>query len=430
MSFNELGLDHSLVRAVEHAGYHSPTEVQRRAIPAALAGRDLLVSSHTGSGKTAAFLLPCLHRLTQPAKVAGIGPRILVLTPTRELALQVQQGALTYGRQLRRMRTIALVGGTPYGQQLRDLRSPVDVAIATPGRLIDHLERGRIDFSRLEVLIFDEADRMLDMGFIDDIETIVRRCPSDRQTLLFSATLEGVVGDMARRMTREPERIEVAGSVQNRAQIDQKLLFADDMGHKAKLLKHILKDEGLQQAVVFTATKRAAEELSEELRNEGFAAAALHGDMHQSLRNRTLEKLRHGRTTILVATDVAARGIDVAGISHVINFDAPRQAEDYVHRIGRTGRAGRSGIAFTLAGHTERGLIRNIERYTNSSLAVETIPGLEPTAPPPRPRRSGPRPGGGGGYRGAPRRGGGGGAPRRDGFRPSNGGQRSRSSVE
>ena len=378
MSFAELGLNPVVLKCLETTGYTDPTEVQRQAVPAALEGHDLLVSSHTGSGKTAAFLLPSLHKLAEPSQLPGNGPRLLVLCPTRELALQVQKQAMIYGAGMRKLRTVCLVGGAPFGPQFQALKVHPEVMIATPGRLIDHLERGRIDFSRLEVLVLDEADRMLDMGFVEDIEHIVARTPETRQTLLFSATLDGQVGRIAAQMTRSPQRIEVATKEEHKANIDQRLLFTDDIGHKHRLLDFLLRDVGVNQAVVFTATKLSAEELCETLLEQGFAAAALHGDMPQHKRNRTLQKLRDGHVRILVATDVAARGIDVAGISHVINFDAPRQAEDYVHRIGRTGRAGRTGIAITLVHGKERHLVREIERYIGQPVRVEEVPGLEP----------------------------------------------------
>jgi superfamily II DNA/RNA helicase len=375
MSFSTLGLHPSLLETLAALGYAEPTPVQRAAIPAALAGGDLLVSSQTGSGKTAAFMLPALQRLF--AAPGGAGPRVLVLAPTRELALQVQKATHGYGRG-QRLRTACLVGGMPYGLQLKALGKPVDIVIATPGRLKDHLERGRLDLDRVEILVLDEADRMLDMGFQEDIDAIVARTPEKRQTLLFSATLEGVVGRLARRVTRDPKRIDVAPSRTRATAIEQHALFADNLAHKTRLLDALLRDVDLKQALVFTATKRSAEDLSGSLVRQGFAAGALHGDMRQRERNQTLQHLRDGRMRVLVATDVAARGIDVPGISHVINFDAPRQAEDYVHRIGRTGRAGRAGVAVTLLGHGERHLMRSIERYTGAALRVSVIPGHEP----------------------------------------------------
>lgn len=382
MSFSELGLDPLILKSVLSAGYENATPVQMQAIPAALGGGDLLVSSHTGSGKTAAFLLPSIQRLLAESTGKGMGPRVLVLTPTRELALQVEKAAMTYGKDMRRFRTACLVGGSPYGLQLKRLSQPVDVVVATPGRLIDHLERGKIDFSRLEVLVLDEADRMLDMGFVDDIKAIASRCPKDRQTLLFSATLDGVVGNLARELTRDAQRIEIAAVPVQDSKIEQRLLFADNMDHKNRLLDALLRGVEMTQAIVFASTKRSTEEISDLLAESGFASDALHGDMQQGQRNRALQRLREGRTKVLVATDVAARGIDVAGISHVINFDLPRQAEDYVHRIGRTGRAGRTGIAVSFAGMREGGLVKNIERYTGNRIEVHTLPGLEPTQKP------------------------------------------------
>jgi superfamily II DNA/RNA helicase len=395
MNFTELGLAAPLLDALSSAGYTQPTEVQKSAIPAALGGADLLVSSQTGSGKTAAFMLPCLQRLLAAPSLPGKGPRVLVLAPTRELAIQVNEAASAYARKLRRFASVTLVGGAPYEPQIRRLARPVDLVVATPGRLLDHLQSGRLDFSRLEALVLDEADRMLDMGFLGDIEQIVERTPATRQTLMFSATLDGVVGELARRLTRAPQRIDVASTAAAKADIEQVLMYADDMAHKTRLLDALLRKTDLQQCVVFASTRRSTEELCEQLTVSGFSVAALHGDMHQGQRNRTLQGLRNGRTQVLVATDVAARGIDVAGISHVINFDAPRAAEDYVHRIGRTGRAGRSGMAVTLLKHDEAYRVRVIERYTGQPIRVDVIPGLEPRQRPARTQpRSGGRPGG------------------------------------
>ena len=391
MTFQSLGLAAELLNAVEQTGYTVPTPVQMLAIPAAIAGQDLLVSSHTGSGKTAAFTLPALQKIIDRRPTPGSGPRVLVLTPTRELAQQVEKAVQTYGKALRWLNTACLVGGAPMFAQIKQLQRQCDVVVATPGRLLDHLNRRKIKLSDVEVLILDEADRMLDMGFA----AIVAATPAKRQTLLFSATLDGVVGNLASRLTRNPQRIEIEVAQQDRGQIEQRLMYADDLGHKGRLLHALLGEDGMNQAVVFTATKRSADELSLSLQEKGISAAALHGDMHQTQRNRTLDRLRQGRIGVLVATDVAARGIDVAGISHVINFDPPRQAEDYVHRIGRTGRAGRDGIAITLSGPRETGLIRAIERFTGDRLEVHTIAGMEPS-----PRKpSGPRPAGNGGRR-------------------------------
>jgi superfamily II DNA/RNA helicase len=388
MPFTALGLCAPITKAVATAGYTEPTAVQSAAIPAAIAGSDLLVSSQTGSGKTAAFMLPALERLSKAPAVRSLGPRMLVLTPTRELALQVTRAAETYGKFLRRTRVVSILGGMPFPVQNRLLKGPVDILVATPGRLLDHMRSGRIDFSRFELLVLDEADRMLDMGFIEDIEAIVAALPAERQTLLFSATLDGTVGELAKRLTRNPQRIEIATARTRHENIEQRLHYTDDQHHKLKLIDHYLRGTDVDQAIVFTATKRSADEVADVLVSQGFAAAALHGDMSQGQRNRTLGGMRRGQYKVLVATDVAARGIDVQTVTHVINFDLPRIAEDYVHRIGRTGRAGRSGIAISLAGHRDHGPLRQIERLTAQPIGVHVVPGLEPTT---QPRRSAPK---------------------------------------
>ncbi len=379
MSFSTLGLDPSLLATLTALGYAEPTPVQREAIPAAIAGGDLLVSSQTGSGKTAAFLLPALQRLYAPAAAPGNGPRVLVLTPTRELALQVQKSAHGYGAT-QRMRTASLVGGMPYGLQLKQLSRPVDIVIATPGRLKDHMDRRSVSLARVELLVLDEADRMLDMGFQEEIDAIVARIPKERQTLLFSATLDGIVGHLARRVTRDAKRIAIARVAQTRPDITQHALVADNDAHKARMLDTLLRESDVDQTLVFTATKRAAEDLSVSLLGKGFDVGALHGDMRQRERTQMLQRLRDGKMKVLVATDVAARGIDVPGINLVVNYDAPRQAEDYVHRIGRTGRAGRAGVAVTFLGRDDRHLVRQIERFTGNVVSMMVIPGLEPAA--------------------------------------------------
>jgi superfamily II DNA/RNA helicase len=304
------------------------------------------------------------------------------LTPTRELALQVSEATATYGSNLDDLRIATVVGGMPYGAQLKALSRRVDVLVATPGRLLDHLQARRVDLSTVHTLVLDEADRMLDMGFIDDINTIVDRTPQDRQTLLFSATLDGTVAKLAARMMRDPQRIEMASPSDRHANITQTLLYADDAGHKLRLLDHILRDAAMDQAIVFTATKRGADDLAEHLADTGFSVMALHGDMNQRQRSRTLTEVQDGRVRVLVATDVAARGIDVQAISHAINYDLPMQPEDYVHRIGRTGRAGRDGLAYTLAVHGERHKVRRIEHFIGHQIPSEVIAGLEPQRTP------------------------------------------------
>lgn len=378
IKFADLNLDKNILSAVSSEGYESPTPIQAQAIPFALDGRDIMASAQTGSGKTAAFLLPTLQKLTKRSEKPGKGPRALVLTPTRELAAQVEKNALAYAKNMRWFRTVSIVGGASFGYQTRALSKPVDLIVATPGRLMDLMQSGKVDFARLEVLILDEADRMLDMGFIDDIETIVEATPSDRQTLLFSATWDGAVGKLARKLTKDPETIEVE-RVDDQGKIEEQLLYCDDMRHKNRLLDHILRDANIDQCVIFTSTKAMTEVIADELYEKGFAANCLHGDMPQGWRNRTLMDLRKGRCKILVATDVAARGIDVPTITHVINYDLPKQAEDYVHRIGRTGRAGRTGIAITFAEVNEYVKVHKIEKYIGRKLPELTIEGMEPT---------------------------------------------------
>ncbi len=419
MTFESLGLHASILKALTESGYTEPTPVQAQAVPAGIAGRDMMVSSQTGSGKTAAFMLPALHKFAvqadeqpmggrtanqemQSARARGERPRfraaqpkMLVLTPTRELALQVTTSTDKYGAFMRRVKAVSILGGMPYPKQMQLLSRNPEILVATPGRLIDHMESGKIDFSQLQILVLDEADRMLDMGFIDDIEKIVANTPETRQTMLFSATLDGVVGNMAKRITKDPLTIQIAGSATKHENIQQCVHFVDDLSHKNRMLDHLLRDETMDQAVIFTATKRDADTIADRLNIAGFAAAALHGDMHQGARNRTLDGLRRGQIRVLVATDVAARGIDVPGITHVVNYDLPKFAEDYVHRIGRTGRAGRKGIAVSLVNHAESMNVKRIERFIKQLIPVNVIEGLEPkrTAAPRSNKPNGWRPG-------------------------------------
>ena len=405
MSFESLNLHPTILRAIEEAGYTSPTPIQAQAIPEVLAGRDLMASAQTGTGKTAAFTLPALNLLATPHESKSRGPRILVLVPTRELAAQVNESARKYGKYIR-ARTVSIVGGMPYPLQNKLLSQPLDILVATPGRFIDHLERGRIDVSRLQMLILDEADRMLDMGFMPDVERICEALPAERQTLLFSATLDGNIGRIARDILKNPKTIEVAQQKEKHANIEQRLHFVDDMTHKNKLLEHLLIAPEVNQTIIFTSTKRHADVLAEDLYAAGHKTAALHGDMTQGARNRTLTKLRHGDVKVLVATDVAARGIDVAGISHVINYDLPKFAEDYVHRIGRTGRAGATGIAISFASNMDRHILRKIEQFTGQRMEPAVIEGFEPKRPMKMDapggrgdRRDGHKPGGRGGFK-------------------------------
>lgn len=377
MSFKNLQLASPILKALNECGYTAPTPVQTRSIPKVLAGQDLVASAQTGTGKTAAFVLPILQRLSASCPNGKRGTRALVLTPTRELAQQITQSARVYGKHLR-VKSTTIVGGMPYRKQLRALSQSPALVIATPGRLLDHLERGRINLSGLELLVLDESDRMLDMGFIEDVEKIVRSAPPQRQTLLFAATMNKATVKLAQRILKNPERVEIAGVKTTHEHIEQRLHVADNLAHKRRMLKHLIVDPDMTKAIIFSATKKDADNLARELCTQGHAAAALHGDMNQSARNRTMERMRRGKIRLLVATDVAARGIDVAGISHIINFDLPKCAEDYVHRIGRTGRAGASGIAISFVSYKEFDELSRIERYIGETLPKHIVPGLEP----------------------------------------------------
>lgn len=369
------------MRAIVTCNFKAPTEIQRQAIPIALAGRDLMASAQTGTGKTAAFVLPALQRLLTPsAVVKGRGPRVLVLTPTRELAMQINDHVTQFSKFCQ-VTTGNIVGGLPYPKQIRMLQMPLDILVATPGRLMDHMEQGRVDFSRLEMLVLDEADRMLDMGFVDAVKSIAAKTPASRQTLLFSATLEGRIMDIASKLLKDPARIQLAANKDVHTSITQKMHQADDATHKHALLSHLLKGDGLFQTVIFTATKHGADKLAKRLSGEGHISAALHGDMNQNARKRTVDQMRRNKFNVLVATDVAARGLDIAGISHVINFDLPMVAEDYIHRIGRTGRGSATGTAISLVCPEDRNKLRDIERLTGRKLESEIIVGLEPKRP-------------------------------------------------
>jgi superfamily II DNA/RNA helicase len=391
MSFETLGLHEALTRAVADAGYSSATTVQAAAIPPAMQGADLMVSSSTGSGKTASFILPALQRIVAARATAQrrdkgtvYGPRILVLTPTRELAMQVAKAAATYGRHVQGLRVATVVGGVPYPAQIKALRGPLDILISTPGRLLDHLQTGKAALDHVEVLVLDEADRMLDLGFIDDIHTIADHVPAARQTLMYSATFLGHVGRLAQNLLRDPQRVDVASHTDTHENIEQRLHWADNGTHKNALLDHLLTQREMEQALVFTSTQRDADWLADRLADMGHAVASLHGGMPQGRRNRVLQGLRSRQLRVLIATDVAARGIDVPSISHVINYGLPMKPEDYVHRIGRTGRAGRNGLAVTLAERMDSGMIRRIQQFTTQSIPVATIGGLEPKNPEPR----------------------------------------------
>lgn len=412
-SFKDLNLNPHLLKAIEEAGFTAPTPIQAEAIPEIMKGSDLRASAQTGTGKTAAFILPSLNLLATPSSLPGKGPRILILVPTRELAMQVAAEAAKWSKYLSRCKTVCIYGGAPYPPQNRDLARPHEILIATPGRLIDHMERGKIDFSRVEMFILDEADRMLDMGFIQPVEHIAEQLPKVHQTLLFSATLAGHVLKLSARLLTDPVEIRIAVETIDHDRIDQRLHRVDNLEHKYRLLDHLLGDPAMVQTIIFTATKRQADHLVEKLAQLGRSARALHGGMNQRQRTKTLYEMRKEQFDILVATDVAARGIDIQTISHVINFDLPRSTEDYVHRIGRTGRAGASGTALSFASHKEMSLVRQIEKFTGRRIEAHLIPGMEPKfdkSPPsdsrgdPHKRKFGPKKGRPNQYRDKPRR--------------------------
>lgn len=398
-TFADLGLAQPILEALNNKGYTDPTPVQAAAIPLLMARRDVMASAATGTGKTAAFMLPALHFLTDKSPKQGRGPRILVLSPTRELAAQIKTATETYGRGIRFAKVVSIVGGLPYPLQLKLLSNPVEILVATPGRLIDLMQRGKIDLNRLEMLVLDEADRMLDLGFRDDIAYIAEHLPKERVTALFSATLDGEIIKIGQSLLNAPERVEIAAPPRREEQIVEKLHYADDIMHKARLLERVL-DDVTGQAIVFTATKIDADSLADKLLAAGKKVAPLHGDMNQRDRTRTLNRLKKGEIDVLVATDVAARGIDVVGITHVVNFDLPKFAEDYVHRIGRTGRAGRDGIAISFAAKHEIPALKRIEKFIGRAINPFQFEGLEARF---EPRANKPRSQGGGRFSDRPR---------------------------
>lgn len=368
-TFESFNFNPALLKSINDSGYSSPTPIQSATIPIVLSGRDLMGCAQTGTGKTAAFILPILQKIASEKK-SGRGPRVLVLAPTRELAMQVKDAASKYAKHLRSLKIISIIGGASYSVQHKQLSQTVDLLIATPGRLIDHLESGRVDLSNLEMLILDEADRMLDMGFLEDVEYIASATPESRQTLMFSATFDKSITKLAQRLLKKPEHVNITQQKSQHKQIEQRLHYANSQTHKERILLDSLSSSAVELAIIFTGTKRSADELTETIRESGFEAAALHGDMPQRKRIRTLDKMRQGELRILVATDVAARGIDVTGISHVFNYDLPRTGEDYVHRIGRTGRAGATGTAISFVIPKERQLLKRIEQFIGHEIVL------------------------------------------------------------
>ena len=368
MSFRKLGLRTDLLRAVEAQGYTIPTPIQARAIPMVIEGRDILAGAQTGTGKTAAFALPILQRLTE-SKKKFYHPRVLVLAPTRELAAQVAESFEIYGRYLS-LRTAVIFGGVKINPQITKLRHGVDILVATPGRLLDHLGRKTLDLSQIEVLVLDEADRMLDMGFIHDIRKVIKYLPANRQNMLFSATYSNEIKRMADGLLNNPALIEVSRGNTAAEGVTQQV-YQVSQADKRFLLSSLIRDGKWSQALVFTRTKHRANKLTKQLLSDGISAAAIHGNKSQATRTRTLADFKSGAVQMLVATDIAARGLDIQQLPHVVNFDLPHVPEDYIHRIGRTGRAGANGIAHSQVSADEQNLLAGIERLLKLKIPVK-----------------------------------------------------------
>ncbi|MBD2014944.1 DEAD/DEAH box helicase [Microcoleus sp. FACHB-53] len=393
MTFRNLGLSTDLLRAVADSGYMEPTPIQQQAIPAVLQGQDVFASAQTGTGKTAGFTLPLLQLLntTNPNKVHRT-PRALILTPTRELADQVNDSVKTYGKYLS-LRSAVVYGGVGIKAQIQTLRRGVDILVATPGRLLDHLGQQTVDLSQVEILVLDECDRMLDMGFIRDIRKILAILPPSRQTLMFSATFSKPIQQLANTLLKSPTQIEVAPRNTTAEQVEQ-LVHPVDRDRKRELLSYMIGFHNWKQVLVFTRTKHGANRLAEQLAKDGLKTTAIHGNKSQAARTRALQDFKQGKVRVLVATDVASRGLDIDQLPHVVNFELPNVPEDYVHRIGRTGRAGNVGRAVSLVCSDEYPFLKDIERLLNQTLTKEVVPGYEPTAPAqpkvdqPKPQRS------------------------------------------
>ena len=379
MSFDSLGLAPALLRALADYGYTQATPIQAAAIPPALEGHDLLAAAQTGTGKTAAFALPLLQKLSTSGQTMTRRPRALILTPTRELAAQVHENLRDYGKHMQVSAT-TIFGGVSMGPQINALRRGVDVVIATPGRLMDHMQQRTLDLSGVETLILDEADRMLDMGFLPALKRILVALPKKRQTLLFSATFAPAIKTLAMEFMHNPREISVS-TPNTVATLVSHQVHPVDASRKRDLLLHLLSADSRRQTLVFSRTKHGADKLVTFLNASGLRTAAIHGNKSQNARTRALSDFKSGRVTVLVATDIAARGIDIEQLPIVINFDLPMVAEDYVHRIGRTGRAGSEGLAVSLVSHDESGLLRDIRKLLSQDIALNNVPGYEPSAP-------------------------------------------------
>lgn len=380
MSFSALSLNSTLVNTLAVLGYESPTPIQLEAIPAILAKRDVMAGAQTGTGKTAAFALPILHHLMtlSPAQeLTAVRPvRALVLVPTRELAVQVQQSFVKYAKGTD-IRIGIAYGGVSIDAQVAVFNAGIDVLIATPGRLLDHLRQGALNLKQLSVLVFDEADRMLDMGFMDEIQAVLKQVPSDRQTLLFSATLDAAIFSLSKTLLRDPKLIEVAKRNTTAAEIEQ-VVYAVDADRKTELVSHLVRSKNWHQVLIFSRTKQGVDKLVQQLNKADIITQAFHGDLSQGAREKVLQEFKQGKIQVLVATDVAARGLDIVELKYVINFELPFIAEDYIHRIGRTGRAGSAGLAITLFSQEDALLLEEVEVVLDKRLPQQWLLGFEP----------------------------------------------------
>jgi superfamily II DNA/RNA helicase len=378
MLFKELISDERILKTLEGLGYEKATPIQVEAIPQILKGGDLRAASQTGTGKTAAFLLPTLIKLSQSKDRKG--PKVVALVPTRELAIQLATEAAKLGRSLNLV-TVTLYGGVPYPKQIRDLSRPHDILIATPGRLMDLMDKRKVNLKNIEIFILDEADRMLDMGFIGPVEDIAAQLPQNKQTLMFTATFGKNIRRLSEKLLKNPFEISTDHTENKLANIEQHFLRADSLSEKHRCLEKILAESKIHQAIIFSSTKRQTRQIAEDLREMGLAVGSLHGDLNQRQRTKTLGQFREGKIKFLVATDVAGRGIDVLTISHVINFDVPNSLDDYIHRIGRTGRAGNKGVAFSFFSSKDREIRREIEQFSGIKVPGEDRPGAFPKKP-------------------------------------------------
>lgn len=380
MSFQTLGLNAEILRAVSETGYTIPTPVQAEAIPYILAGRDIMAGAQTGTGKTAGFTLPILERLAKNKTSNQNRPvRALILVPTRELAAQVHESVMTYGKHTGLSSTV-IFGGVNIRPQITKLRRGVDILIATPGRLLDHINQGNVDLGKVETLVLDEADRMLDMGFIPDVKRLIKLIPDNRQTLLFSATFSKEIKQLAAQFLNDPAQVQIAVQNATADRIDQAIHLVDQK-QKRELLSHMIGTGNWHQVLIFTRTKHGANRLATQLEKDGIKSAAIHGNKSQGARTKALQEFKDGKVRALVATDIAARGLDIDHLPHVVNYELPHKPEDYVHRIGRTGRAGNEGLAISLVCREETKLLRDIEKLLKRELPQTKNEGYEPTEP-------------------------------------------------